>query len=135
MDIAIMMLSPAAEIMNQNIKEIVTRQALAWETANANKIIADFAEDGLFVTPGATFQGKQQIKEAVESYFAEFTDTKVKIKRIISNGNQAAVEWDWSEKNKKTGEISRAEDAIIFEVAGGKIKSWREYIDQKSPSD
>jgi limonene-1,2-epoxide hydrolase len=47
-------------------------------------------------------------------------------------GNEGAVEWLWSEKNRKTGEESQAEDAIVFELEGGKIKYWREYIDKQS---
>jgi ketosteroid isomerase-like protein len=36
-----------------------------------------------------------------------------------------------SEKNKETGEEFHAEDAIIFEFEGGKIKYWQEYIDKE----
>lgn len=72
------------------------------------------------------------IKQAAESYFAEYTHTQVIIKRIIAKGNQDAVEWEWTETNKKTGQAPKAEDAIVFELEGGKIKYWREYIDQKS---
>lgn len=114
------------------IQHIVERQANAWETADSDKIIADFAEDSLFIVPGSTLKGHQEIKEAAESYFAEFTETQVTIKRIIANGNEVAVEWSWSEKNKKTGETSKANDAIIFELKNGKIKYWREYIDKES---
>ncbi len=117
--------------MNSIIQQIVERQANAWETADSDKIIADFAEDSLFIVPGFTLKGKQQIKDSAESYFAEFTDTKITIKRIIGNESQGAVEWSWSEKNKKTGETSQAEDAIVFELESGKIKYWREYIDKQ----
>ena len=115
--------------IDPRIEQLVERQANAWETGDSDKIIADFAEDSLLVVPGSTFRGKQQIKEAAEQYFAEFTDTKVTIKRIITNGNQGAVEWSWSDRNKKSGEISQAEDAIMFELEAEKIKYWREYID------
>ena len=127
----ITMSSPNLEPMNSIIKELVERQANGWETADADKIIGDFAEDSLFIVPGSTLKGKQQIKDSAESYFSEFTDTKVTIKRIIGNGSQGAVEWSWSEKNKKTDETSQAEDAIVFELEGGKIKYWREYIDKQ----
>ena len=120
---------PDIEAVEQSIQQLVERQANAWETADSDKIIADFAEDSLFIVPSSTFRGKQQIKEAAEQYFAEFIDTKVTINQIITNGNKGAVEWSWSDRNKKTGEISQAEDAIIFELEAGKIKYWREYID------
>lgn len=129
---SITMSSAESQSINQRIKEIIEKQANAWETADSNKIIADFADDGLFIVPGSSLRGKQQIKEAADNYFAEFTDTKVTIKRIIVNGNEGAVEWSWREKNKKTGEESLAEDAIIFEMEKEKIKYWREYIDKPS---
>ncbi len=53
------------------------------------------------------------------------------IKRIVLSGDEGAVEWTWSETNKKTGKQSQAEDAIIFELEKGKIKYWREYIDKQ----
>lgn len=120
------------ELVDSSIKQFVERQANAWETANIEKLLADFAEDSVFIVPSAVYRGKREIQEAAEGYFIEFTDTKVTIKRIISQGNQGAVEWTWSEKNKKTGEQSQAEDAIIFELENGKIKYWREYIDKES---
>jgi uncharacterized protein (TIGR02246 family) len=125
--------SLSSEPVDYQVKQIIERQANAWETGDSEKIIADFAEDCLFVAPGSSFRNKQQIKEVAESYFAEFTDTKVTIKRIVLSGDEGAVEWTWSETNKKTGKQSQAEDAIIFELEKGKIKYWREYID-KQPS-
>ncbi|HEY9632090.1 MAG TPA: nuclear transport factor 2 family protein [Coleofasciculaceae cyanobacterium] len=118
--------------MDEKIKQIIERQANAWELGDSEKIIADFGVDCLFVVPGSSFRGKQQIKQTAENYFAEFTDTKVTIKRIIVNGNEGAVEWSWSERHRKTGKESQAEDAIIFELEGGQIKYWREYIDMRS---
>jgi uncharacterized protein (TIGR02246 family) len=119
-------------LVDPEIRQLLERQAQAWESADSKQIIADFADDCLFAVPGFRFRGKQEVKDAADSYFAEFTDTKVTIKRIIAKGNEGAIEWIWSEKNKETGEKSQAEDAIIFELEGGKIKYWREYIDKKS---
>ena len=63
---------------------------------------------------------------------SNLTDTKVKIKRTIFKDRQGAVEWDWSDRHKKTGKPSAAEDAIIFELRDdGKITYWREYIQKK----
>lgn len=123
--------SPDLESIDPQIKQMVERQIHAWESADSDKLIADFAEDSWFIVPGSTFRGKQQIKEVAKKYFSEFTDTKVTVKRIIVNGNEGTVEWSWSDKNKTTGEESQAEDAIVFELEEGKIKYWREYIDKQ----
>ncbi len=118
--------------LNQHIQQLVQRQGLAWETANSEAIIADFAENGVFIAPGTSLKGKSDIKKAAEDYFKDFTDTKIKITRIISNGNQGALEWTWSDKNKKTGKQSQVDDAIIFQLENGKIIYWREYFDKQS---
>lgn len=128
---SITMMSPKSELVYQQIKYLVERQANAWETADSDKIVADFADDSIFIVPGSTFRGKQEIKESAENYFTEFTETQVTLKRLITVDNEGALEWNWRDKNRKTGQESQAEDAIIFELEDGKIKYWREYIDTK----
>lgn len=113
------------------IKQLIKRQARAWETANTDNIVADFTEDSLFIFPGTTLKGKQAIAVAAQGYFANFTETNIEIKRIIFHENEGAIEWTWRDKNKNTNEFSYAEDAIIFELENNKIKYWREYIDKK----
>ncbi len=113
------------------ITAIVKRQATAWENQDTPTLIADFAPDAVFKAGGFTFKGKKAIQKAAEDYFKQFEATKVTIKRIIEEGNQGAVEWDWSDRHKKTGKPSAAEDAIIFELQDdGKIIYWREYIEK-----
>ncbi|WP_049802813.1 nuclear transport factor 2 family protein [Gloeothece verrucosa] len=65
-------------------------------------------------------------------YWQNTEETQIQIKRIISQGNQGAIEWQWSDTDKKTGKKQLATDAIIFELEGGKIKYWREYIDARA---
>ena len=113
-------------------KALVERQAKAWETQDVATLMADFAPDAVFKAAGFTFDGAEAIQKAAEDYFRGFTDTQVEIKRVIIEANQGAVEWDWSDRNKKTGNPSAAEDAIIFELRDdGKIVYWREYIEKK----
>ena len=115
-----------------DIEALIERQATAWETQDVESLIGDFAPDAVFKAANFTFNGVDAIKNAAENYFRDFTDTEVEIKRVIIEGNQGAVEWDWSDRNKKTGKPSAAEDAIIFELRDdGKIVYWREYIEKK----
>ncbi|EAW38589.1 nuclear transport factor 2 family protein [Lyngbya sp. PCC 8106] len=107
----------------------MNRQAEAWLTGDVDQIIADFAEDSLFIVSSSRLHGKQQIKQAAVDFFASNSVVKIEINRIIENDNQVAVEWNWSEVNRETGELSYAEDAIIFTLENDKIKYWQ-YIDQ-----
>ncbi len=114
------------------MEAMVKKQALAWEQADVSSIVEDFAPSATFIAAGHIFQGVEAIQKAAEDYFRQFTDTKVTIKRVILEGNQGAVEWDWSDRHKQTGKQSEAEDAIIFELQdNGKIVYWREYIEKK----
>ena len=120
-----------ANTMNRKaVEAIIRRQASAWENGDVETIVADFAEDSLFIAARKQFKGKEAIKTAVEDYFRQFTDTKVKIKRIIIEGDSGAVEWDWSDKNRQTSVYGYAEDAIIFQLQNNKIAYWREYIEK-----
>jgi hypothetical protein len=116
----------------KTLKSLVEKQAKAWETQDVISLISDFAPNAIFQAAGLTFAGTEAIQRAAEDYFSAFTDTKVVIKRIVIEDNQGAVEWDWSDRNQKTGKRSAAEDAIIFATQDdGKIVYWREYIEKK----
>lgn len=117
--------------MKQQVTEMVVRQANAWEKQDVEAIAGDFAEDAVFIAAGFRFEGQQRIRQAARDYFAQFHNTSVEIKRIIVDGNMGAVEWDWRDRNRKTGQEGFAEDAIIFELENDKIVYWREYIEKK----
>ncbi|NJL52609.1 MAG: nuclear transport factor 2 family protein [Hydrococcus sp. SU_1_0] len=130
-----------SSLSSAQIKELVLRQAQAWEDQNAKAIANDFAENAIFIAGGFKFVGQEQIRQAALDYFREFHQTSVEIKRIIIDGdreafpegNRGAVEWDWRDQNRKTGKEGRAEDAIVFELAKDKIIYWREYIEILKP--
>ena len=117
--------------MKEEIAQMVTRQAQAWETQDVGGISNDFAPDALFIAAGFRFEGKRQIENAARDYFKQFDNTSVEIKRIIIDGQQGAVQWNWQDRNRQTGKIGYAEDAIVFELKNEKIIYWREYIEKK----
>ena len=118
-------------LSREQVEEMVIRQARAWENQDAKAIADDFAEDALFIAAGFRFEGMQSIEKAARDYFKDFHQTEVEIKRIIIEDNKGAVEWDWRDRNRKTNKEGFAEDAIVFELAEGKIVYWREYIEKK----
>ena len=122
----------SATMNREEIVAMVRRQATAWENGDVTAMIADFAEDALFIAARKEFKGQEAIQKAAEDYFAQFSNTKVKIIRIIVEGNSGAVQWDWSDRNRQTEVASYAEDAIIFELKGARIIYWREYIEKVS---
>ena len=115
----------------EEIIEMVERQAKAWESQDVTGIIDDFTEDAVFIAAGFRFDGREQIAKAARDYFQKFHRTSVEIKRIVIDGSQGAVEWDWRDRERKSNKEGFAEDAIIFELQEGKIFYWREYIEKK----
>lgn len=124
---------PVAMSTKAEVLALIKRQAQGWENGDGLAIAADFAEDAIFIVDRITLKGKAEIKTAAEDYFKQFTDTQVKLKRIIIEDNQGALEWDWRDRHRQSGQVGYAEDAIIWELAKGKIVYWREYINKRSP--
>ncbi|MEM7030382.1 MAG: nuclear transport factor 2 family protein [Chloroflexota bacterium] len=111
-------------------KALVHRQAKAWEQADIETVIADFAEDGVFISPGGTWQGHKAIRKAMSDFFEQAKDVKIEILRVLVDGQQGAIEWRWREFRLTDSQYHSADDAIIFAVnAQNKIVYWREYFD------
>jgi uncharacterized protein (TIGR02246 family) len=112
------------------VTALIYRQAHAWENADYDAILADFAPDALFISPGGRYHGQAAIRAAVVHFFAAAHSVQVTIHRVLLDGHQGAVEWHWSEVRYADNARHAAEDGIIFEVdAAGKIRYWREYFD------
>jgi len=114
---------------NTQAYQLVERQAKAWEAADVDAALADFASDALFISPGGCWQGQAAIRTAINAFFADAGEVKVQIRRVFVDDNQGAAEWTWSERRYADGNRHTAEDAIIFELQAGKIIYWREYFD------
>jgi uncharacterized protein (TIGR02246 family) len=120
----------APEIMQpEDIKEIVRRSKEAWVTKDADAIATLFARDGEFIVPGNRYVGREAIKKVAADFFAANLSVAIEIKNIIIEGDRAAVEWLWQERDNATGRLKKADDAIIIDFQAGKIARWREYID------
>jgi uncharacterized protein (TIGR02246 family) len=110
-------------------RALVERQAQAWEQGDLHAISADFAPDGVFISPGGRWQGPAGVREAAASFFALFRDVQVEITRVLLDDDQGAVEWTWHETRRADGRRTATEDGIIFVVRDDKIIYWREYFD------
>ena len=113
------------------INTIIDTAYTAWLDENANAFAKLFAADGHFIAPGNRWVGPESIQQAAEGYFDRFEVVSIEVRQVIiaHDGLHAAVEWIWRDRNRATGKINTAEDAIIIEIHQGKIQRWREYID------
>lgn len=117
----------------QEMYDLVQRQVVNWQHGDVEAILADFAEDANFISPGGAWRGQAAIRQAVATFLASVHSVEVQIVRVFSDGAQGAVEWRWREVRRADGQRYSADDAIIFTVnTQGKVTYWREYFDTKN---
>jgi len=85
-------------------------------------------EDLVFSYPGRRLNKSETLKDFLD-YNSSFKDTKIYINKVIVNGDDLAVEWQFASTNEKTGSRTAVSDAIIGKVKDGKIIVWKEYLD------
>ncbi len=110
-------------------RALVHAQASAWVAGDAEAIAGAFSDPCEFIVPGMRLTHPHEIRRAVEDHRALYRDVRVEVDQIIAQGDRAAVEWTWTDTNKKTGATARVQDAIVLRVAGGKLIYWRVYLD------
>ena len=117
---------------SEQCRSIIQQAAEAWITGDADTFASLFLPDGEFIVPNNRWVGVAKIRQVMADFAADY-EVKIAIRRIIVEGNQAVVEWNWSDREKATGKCNQADDAIIVDFRVGKITRWREYIDATSP--
>lgn len=109
---------------------LVDQFARAWEQADVEAIQDAFCEDGVFISPGGRWEGHAAIRCAAEEFFRDAAEVRVEVLRVVFDGEQGAVEWRWSERQRADQRRYAADDAIIFTLREGKVAYWREYFDR-----
>ena len=116
------------EVKSEEIVNLVYIHAKAWETGNYEILDSILDEDAVFAYPGRRLN-KTETLEDLLNYNKSFKDTKIYISKIIVNGEDLAVEWQFASTSVKTGNRTAVSDAIIGKVKDGKIFMWKEYLD------
>ena len=114
---------------SEQYRSIIQQAAEAWIKEDADAFASLFVPDGEFIVPNNRWVGLEKI---TADFVADY-EVKIAIRRIIVEGSQAVVEWNWSDREKATGKCNQAEDAIVIDFKVGKISRWRECIDSTSP--
>jgi uncharacterized protein (TIGR02246 family) len=125
-------LQPIESMQPEEIRAIIKQAANAWTTEDAAAFASLFSQDGEFIVPGNHWVGRKTIREVAEGFFKSYSNVKVEIKQIIIEGDRAAVEWHWEDREDATSRLNRADDAIVVEFKEGQIVRFREYIDTKT---
>ena len=110
------------------LTEMVYNHAKAWETGDRELLDSLLHEGVVFAYPGRRLN-KSQTLEDLEYFAGHFNETKVYISKIIIDGNDVAVEWQFATTDLETGKRQVVSDAIIAKVKDGKFAVWKEYLD------
>jgi ketosteroid isomerase-like protein len=115
---------------SREIVALVNRQVQAWEKNNFAIAAADWLPTGELISPGGHVAAKD-MQAAMTDYFTHFGNARITVKNVFlsPDGNKAAIEWDWEVTRLRDGARAVTHDAIIVDLKGGKISSWREYFD------
>ena len=128
--LAIVIFAAACEPIEKNdeIKELVYKHAKAWETGDIEILNEILHDNVVFAYPGRRLSKQETLADLID-YNKSFKDTKIYISKIIVDGEDLGVEWQFASTNIKTGNRTAVSDAIIGKVKDGKIIVWKEYLD------
>ncbi len=115
------------------IQTLIEKARDAWVAQDADTLAQLFTPDGEIIVPGQRWQGQARIREEVTRFAQQYSDVKINIRRIITENNQATVEWYYEDTEKETGRRNKADDVIVIDFKDGCISRWREYFDTKTP--
>ncbi len=109
------------------VERMVYDHARAWETGDEALLASLLHADSVFAYPGRRLT-KEQTLEDLRYFRDHYTDTKVYVRRIVIEGDEVAVEWQFATTNEK-GQREVVSDAIIATLKDGKFLTWKEYLD------
>ena len=131
--VATLLFSALGMAQQTSVRQLVERQARAWEKEDFTLAASDWLPTAVLISPeGNTPAG--EMPASMKDYFKDFSDLHVNIKNVFASpdGRKVAIEWDWAVTRKKDGKRGTSHDAIIVDLVAGKIASWREYYDPAS---
>lgn len=109
-------------------KNLIYKHAKAWETGNLGVLNSILHDDIIFAYPGRRMNKQETLSDFID-YNKTFKDTRIYINKIIVDGNDLAVEWQFASTSIKTGNRTAVSDAIIGKIKDDKIIVWKEYLD------
>ena len=100
----------------------------AWSRRDPEELAAYFAEDGVYHNmPIGPVSGRDNIENFIRGFIGSWDETSWDILNIMSSGNAVIAE---RVDRTRAGDKSVDLPCVgVFELEGGKIKTWRDYFD------
>ncbi|MFC7225416.1 ester cyclase [Halalkalicoccus sp. GCM10025322] len=120
-----------------NMHPAIARATKAFNDHDLDEYISAFADDATFTDPIHKGLEKAETREYMAGVVEAFPDVYVEPERIISSGNETAIEWSFHGTQEgefngipPTGETVDAPLVSIITVSDDGITSWTDYWDQ-----
>lgn len=100
----------------------------AWPRLNTDEIVGFFAPDGIYHNmPMQPVQGTEALRAFIAGFLAGWTWTQWEVLNLMSAGDVVIAE---RVDHIKVGDKPIDLPVVgVFEIAGGRIKAWRDYFD------
>ncbi|MGL5807508.1 MAG: nuclear transport factor 2 family protein [Xenococcaceae cyanobacterium] len=110
------------------IREQLKKAALCWQSGDADGFASLFTLDGEFIDPVSQYFGQNSIKNALAKFAQKNSNVTIKVRRILIDGNVAAIERSLKNTENSTGNCQQTDCLIVVDFRNGQISRWHEYI-------
>jgi limonene-1,2-epoxide hydrolase len=109
-------------------ERIVRNFIAAWSRLDVDEIVGFFAPDGIYHNmPTGPVQGQANLKAFIAGFTRGWTETTWEIVSLVGQGDLVVAER--VDRTKMGGRLIELPCCGVFQMAGGKIKVWRDYFD------
>lgn len=110
------------------IAKLVYDQLRSWETEDEALFLSTVHDDIVFAYPGQRLD-KAGALDIFRFWAENFSDTRVRIHRLIIEPPYASVEYQFATTRDRDGVRTATGTVTVGEIVDGKIKVWKEYLD------
>ena len=79
--------------MTRTPEEVFQHHAQSLGAGDLDGIVADYADDAVFITPGGVKRGKEGVREAFTQLLADLPNAAWDLKTLIFEGDALFLEW------------------------------------------
>ena len=113
--------------MGRTPQEIFQQHAGALVAGDLDGIMADYADDSVYITPRGVFRGVDQIRQAYVDFLAALPDVRLDVPRQVFEGDVLYLEWT---AESPTVRVADGVDTIVFSDDGIRVHTLRYTIDK-----
>jgi ketosteroid isomerase-like protein len=97
--------------MARTPQEIFGHHAQALIAGDLDEIVADYADDSVYITPSGRYRGPDEIRQAYAEFLAALPDAKLDVPRQIFEGDVLYLEWTAEARGVR---VTDGTDTFVF---------------------